>query len=192
MAKPRVTRVPSDTCVVTINGEVYHPHEGEWIDVIPAPQTVAERQAMVRLQIAGKKLRAASGDEDEQEQVDAFLEGDFGMALRIAAKRIVAWNWTDMRGEQLPQPDGNAAVLRELSDEELGWLIGACNGRPPEEEVEEEKKDSASSLTTSSATEPPPTLTSSSTAHSPTKRSSARLAAPLTSALATPNGRTTS
>jgi hypothetical protein len=171
VAKPQPKQIPSDTCAVRIGGETYYPHEGEWIEVLPSPNTLRETQAFVRFGIAARNLEATEGDDDQVDQTDKYLEQDFGVLLEIVAKRVIAWNWTDMRGRPLPQLDAKADLLRDLSDQEVYWLVLACRGEPPQVAEAAEKKDSATSPTTSSATEPLPIPTPSSMARSRTKAS---------------------
>lgn len=171
MAKPQPKQIPSDTCKVTIAGETYYPHEGEWIEVLPSPNTLREQQAFVRFSIAARNLAATEGDDDQVDHTGEYLERDFGTLLEVVARRVISWNWTDMRGRPLPQLDGKTDLLRDLSDQEVYWLVGACRGEAPEVIEAEEKKDSLTLPTTSSATEPTPIPTPSSTDRSRTKAS---------------------
>jgi len=144
MAKPQPIRIPSDNCIVTIDGVEYRPHENEWVEVLPG------------LKVGHQKLIAemnALRAEFETLEDDAEQDDESGLAARrrineLAAQyndkmidflrqRLVAWNWTDELGRPLPELDGTERPFELLSAEELGWLLAACRG-----DVETESKNS--------------------------------------------------
>lgn len=122
MSKPLPVRFPSDDFTVTVNGEVYHPHEGEWVELFP-DQTVQEILATTSLGKYGAKMRAAKGDEDEQFQVMSAMGEQYSIVCTQLAGRIMDWTWTDRRGEPLPKPDGTAGPISRLSDPEIAYLL---------------------------------------------------------------------
>ena len=115
------SRIPSDDCVVHIDrvvedGEIidegiaYHVHKGEWVELMPA-RTLAEVMALS----------------------DIAASASAGASLRTLcaelSKRVVAWDWTGMDSEPLPQPYHSPDVLEQLTDDEVMWLLGAVKGK---------------------------------------------------------------
>ena len=104
---PRV-RIPSNDFVVTdAAGEEYYPHAAEWVEVTP------------RITVGDiRRLRAMStlvGDE----LVDAMV----GEAVPILSRLVVAWSWTGMNEEALPQPHRNMEAFDCLDVDELNYLF---------------------------------------------------------------------
>lgn len=163
MAKPKPIRIPSDACEVPINGQTYHPHEGEWAEIMPGFLVRDQRMAVkvMRLQQAAK---ASKGDDDEQQQ-QVIIMGDVNAELCAAlAAKVLAWNWTDMRGQPIPL-DGTPEPFYALSALELLYLLSLTGA----ETAVEKKVGSKRSGTTSSATGPRPSPNGSSTARKPTR-----------------------
>ena len=116
------TKVASDDCdiyvgrviedgEITQEGTPYYVHEGEWVDLIPC-RSLAEVMALSDI---GASAQSGSG---------ALRE-----LCQVLSERIVAWNWTDMATEPLPQPHNTPAVLERLTDDELMWLLSAAQGK---------------------------------------------------------------
>lgn len=123
MSKPLPTRVPSDDCAVTIDGQVCRPHEGEWVE-LHRGRTVGEVAAINRLQALQAELTAGD-DPERQAEVAGELDDVFGELCELLARRLVAWSWTDLSGRPLAQPDGTAAQLTGLESAEVAWLVQA-------------------------------------------------------------------
>lgn len=166
MAKPPPIRIPSDDCRIVLDGQEFFPHEGEWVETL-AGMTVAEYKAINAMGNLAERLAQVKGDPDEEEKVNALIDGQFDQICDVLAARVVAWNWTDDAGRPLPQPNGTPAIFHRLRSHELNWLVRAAEGETPSQE----KKDSRRSPTTSSATPPPPTPLPSGTARSRTRAS---------------------
>lgn len=132
VAKPQAIEIKADSCVVTVNDVAYTPHEGESVWVIPG-LTVGAINALTVLTQTSVAIDSARGEPDEGQRVTAIMDGTLQGLCRALAPRIVRWNWTDMRGEPLPQPDGTAAPLMALESEELFWLLSAVKGETPEQ-----------------------------------------------------------
>ncbi len=111
-----IKRVPSDDCLLYPNktyevgedgaprelkdrGEGVVVHEGEWVEIVPM----------------ASMLQYLGLEEDSNEALDLVCEG--------MSKRLVRWNWTDIVGDEYPQPFRNPAALRALEDDELSYLI---------------------------------------------------------------------
>lgn len=129
MAKPQPLEVKSDDFTTIIDGVEYHPHEGESVWLFPGMPTGAMMAAtgLVSMQ---PQIEAAE-TQAEQARVMAKLDEGMTRLLRLMAPRIVRWNWTDLAGRPIPQPDGTPGPLELLTEEEIGWLIQACKGETP-------------------------------------------------------------
>ena len=138
--KPKIPaqKVLSDDCSISVgqvveDGEIvqqgvpHFVHKGEWVEILPV-MTVKEVMQISRLQNAG-----TDGSQLGQNLTDLCKE---------LARRVIAWNWTDLMGEPMEQPYNRPDVLEGLSSEELMWLMGATGGG---ESADARKKDSAES-----------------------------------------------
>lgn len=161
MSKPLPTVVPSDDYAVVVDGETFHPHEGESVTLFVG-LSVAALTAINRLMSLGTQLAAIEGEPDQLAQTTALLDTTYQQVCEMLAPRIVAWTWTDLAGRPLPQPDGTAGPLQALDASEVNWLIGALKG----ETAGARKNGSRPSPTTSSATRPQPSQTSRSVGRS--------------------------
>lgn len=132
MAKPKARRVPSDDCQVTIGGETYTPHEGEWVELLEG-QTVAEISAAREFLDLQSKFDALQGEDDENRKVTALLDNAFTRLCSALAQRITAWSWTDDAGRPLPPPDGSPEPIKNLRTEEVYYLLSCSKGEPPAE-----------------------------------------------------------
>ena len=126
--KPALVRVPADDCAVEVDGTTYHPHEGEWIELMPGIEA-GDLDALYEIQLAEVKLNAASGEPDEDQQTMAILRELVSNMREFLAGRIEAWNWSDMKSRPYPPLDGTVEPLRHLRVEELAWMIAAIRGR---------------------------------------------------------------
>lgn len=127
-----MSKVPQRTIVcddyeVVVDGQVYHPHEGETITVLPG-QTVAEMISAASLAALQPQLLAAQGEPDELQRLAPLAEEAMLTLADLIAPRLIAWTWTDMLGKPLPQPDGTRGPLVRLEAEELAYLITALKG----------------------------------------------------------------
>ena len=117
-------RVKSDDCIIHVgrrvegdqivdDGKAYSVHKGEWVEVIPI--------ITMRQYIEVNKLSGALGNADPKE-----LEQSLDRLCHDLANRLQNWNWTDLKGNALPQPD--ETVLKDLTEEELLYLVTVCQG----------------------------------------------------------------
>ncbi len=127
---------PSDDCLVYVgreveNGEVvaegvgYSVHKGETVHIIPM-QSVGEITARATL------LFQSQDADDGPRSTEVFER----LCARVS-KRIVSWDWTDMMGNPYEQPYGNPEVVKDLTNDELVWLIQ----RTTNQETPEERKN---------------------------------------------------
>lgn len=168
MTKPKVPTkvIHSDTCTVTIDGTEYAIHEGEWVEIIPIIE-VRETQAFSQLGQFQIELEAAR-DDATQGQIADIMNRHYDVICEGIASKVVAWNWTNMLGVPLPQPDGSTELFKRLTADELYWLFAAIRRQ---EAPESRKNDSAATLTSSSDSVPAPTPMKSSSGRNRTKAS---------------------
>ncbi len=129
MAKPRPRRGGSADCVIIVDGEAYHPHEDEWIEVLSGV-SVGELQATEHIRRLGVEIQALQGEPDEQERLMALLDPHYEELTTRLAERITAWSWTDDLGRPLGDPT-DPATLKKLRPEELYYLVMATQGQTP-------------------------------------------------------------
>lgn len=129
MAKPVPVEVKSDDCTVTVNGVAYTPHEGESVWLFQG-QSVGEMRALGRLMGLQTVIDGAKGEKGQEAAMAVLRAVDeaFDDICAMLAPRVVSWNWTDLRGDPLPQPDGSPDGLARLESEELFWLLQAARG----------------------------------------------------------------
>ena len=97
--KPKIptVKVESDECAINIgqvieDGEIVEPgtphyvHENEWVEILPV---ITVREVM---QIS--RLQNSAGD-------SSALGENLSDLCRQLSKRVIAWNWTDLRGEEM-------------------------------------------------------------------------------------------
>ena len=132
MAKPIARRIPSDDCTKTVDGTEYAVHEGERVELVGG-LTIAELRARQHLLELSPKVAALQGEDNAAQETIRLLEESYTKVLDSLARRLVAWNWTDDRGEPLPAPDGTSTPLEGLSPEELLYLLTATGGEAPAE-----------------------------------------------------------
>ena len=136
--KPKIPtlKIESDDCAVNIgqviedgeiidSGTAHYVHKGEWVEIIPV-MTVKEVTELSNLQVAS--------------DTPGSLGQSMAKLCTELSKRVVAWNWTNMMGEEMEQPYKNPSIIEELTSDELMWLINATSGG---ESTEDRKKDSA-------------------------------------------------
>ena len=142
--KPKIptVKVESDECAINIgqvieDGEIVEPgtphyvHENEWVEILPV---ITVREVM---QIS--RLQNSAGD-------SSALGENLSDLCRQLSKRVIAWNWTDLMGEEMEQPYNRPDVLERLASEELMWLLSAAS---QQESADERKKASEKSENTS-------------------------------------------
>ena len=173
MAKVPSIRIPSDDFVMEVRGKTYRPHEGEWVELIPVT-TAGDARAITIISQLQSDIEAAQGDADAIMEVSRIGTEQLYILAASLANRITAWSWTDLRGQPLPQPDGDPELFMGLATLELNYLLslnaesalGKLNGSPDSASTSSGTKSSRSARTASRNT---PTPLRSSTDHSHTK-----------------------
>ena len=126
-------RVASDDCGVTVGGHEYHPHVGEWIEIIPG-LTVREVGVMRKMRVVQTQMAAIEGDDDEAEERVVIISGSLDEVIGLLQKRVVRWNWTDATGAKYPQPADNPDVFMDLHTHEVYYLGSVVMGEAPDAE----------------------------------------------------------
>lgn len=103
MAKPPLRTVSLDTYAIVIDGETYHPHEGESVQVYP---TLSAHERNVLTSLARDRSTTA---------------GWYGGAMSVLSGVLVSWNVTDREGKVLPAPDSGS--LSRLDATLIDWLF---------------------------------------------------------------------
>ena len=124
--KPPLQRLPSDDCELTFDEVDYHPHEGEWVEIVPPGLTLGDVSRLRGIHELSAKLEAL-GETDDAATERAILTGETYRAIAPAlCDRIAAWNWTDPRGEPYPQPTTD--VMARLDVREVIYLHNLTQG----------------------------------------------------------------
>lgn len=158
MAKPEPETVLSDDCAVGYGDDTIYPHAGEWVKVfVHVDATQAALGARIQRRVVD--MRAIADEAGKEGERLLMLDAMMSDLRAFIARNLVTWNWTDLAGRALPQPDGTEEPLIALSEDELGWLMRAIQGQT----ATQRKNGSRPSVTTSSDTESARTTTKSST-----------------------------
>ena len=161
LTRPPAVTVPSDDYEIEVDGETYHPHRGEQVEVLIGATVgdFAHQRSLDELRV---KLDAIGGEAEEDEDAElqrliaervertVLIDDSYGQTVEFVRDRIVAWTWTDRRGKALPQPADDPTVLNRLSLDEMFYLVAVIRG----ETGGQAKNASRPSPTSSSATEP--------------------------------------
>ncbi len=132
MAKPLPRVIKTDDCVVTVNGEKYTPHEGEQISIRPT-MPVGDLEKLTEFYTLASDMQ--SGEVVDAQDNLKRVAHLFDDATSILSRHIIDWTWTDDQGEPLPHPYKNPAAIKELSSEEVFYLLNlAMNGEAKVEE----------------------------------------------------------
>lgn len=100
--------------------------QGSWIKV--RTLTVSENNRFIEMTLASQRL--AAQDNPSAEELSKTEH-----ALRsVICGALIAWNWVNDDGEDLPAPHNNPALLDDLTQAEVRFLMDAVRG------VEREKK----------------------------------------------------
>ncbi len=110
-------KVPSDSCVVTIDNQECPLHKGESVWIIPV-QSMRHYAALMRI----RNLVADTSD-----------SASVGDLCAEIAERIVDWDWTGLDSKKLPKPYQNGRLIESLTSEEVAWLIDVIQGESKEE-----------------------------------------------------------
>ena len=97
-----------DFVITEENGTEHYPHAGEWI--------------RFRSELPWAAIRIVPDEMTTREYYEAMI--------RVLARQILDWNWTDDRERSLPKPaDGQEEfeqALWDLTSEERGYLYTHC------------------------------------------------------------------
>lgn len=135
MGKIPAIRIKSDDCAVYVGrkivggkvtepGTPYFVHKDEWVEIIPA-STVGEYiayAAIVKSASELPKVGDAAGNA-KTIAVGVSTHDSFELIVQKLAARVIDWNWTDLEGQPMPKPHNNPAAIRELTVDEILWLL---------------------------------------------------------------------
>lgn len=112
-------RVPSDDYSVALDGTMFFPHEGEWIEIQP----LQNLGRLMRLSDAWGRLSDREGNPTQ-----AFED-----ICTELSQVIVGWNWTDNAGQPMPQPHNRPDVIKAVDSMELVYLYAKARNFELEE-----------------------------------------------------------
>ncbi len=108
-------------CKVTVNGVDYFPHEGEAISVRPVMPVAELEKLMAFYEMANNQ-----GETEDSMQKLKDANSIFDEACTILSTHILGWNWTNNEGEALPTPNKNPEGIKQLSAEEIFYLLNTA------------------------------------------------------------------
>lgn len=125
LIKPPVKteRVSLDDFEVEVDGESYHPHLNEWVDVLPV-RRLSELKNLMEL----ANFQATDEDGKPLSIIDPLLMKQYDGLCRYLSDSIRKWNLTDDEGEDYPQPYRRPDVIATLSVEEINYLVSKLIG----------------------------------------------------------------
>jgi hypothetical protein len=88
------------------------------------------------------KVRSLTVGENNQ-FVRAFQSAQSVYAIEpfdmVALAALLEWNWVDSEGEYLPSPHNNPALMDQLTQEEMSFLMECVRNGPPEKKSSKKK-----------------------------------------------------
>ncbi len=126
---------------VAVQGTAYNVHKGEKVAVLPLRNM---RQTLDIMAFMGHAANQP-GDLESMGAWSLSLDDKLEDLLETVANHVVAWTWTGMAGEPLPQPYKRPDVLRALETDEFRYLFLLLQENNPEAR----KNGSGPSATTS-------------------------------------------
>lgn len=135
MAKKKPNKIPprrvyADDLTIIQDGEEYHPHAGEWVDV-RGSTSLASMRLITRVQ----HLQGMGSEDMTAEDIQELDEAIVSLTQYVSGL-IAGWNWTDDEGNKYPSPP-TAEIIEHLRVEEMWWLMSATR----EDRTEEQAKN---------------------------------------------------
>ena len=97
---------------------------------------VVRKLGYAQRQTANRMMAEACGGTLPQKIEDAdiaitseFLAGNDAFTRELLMANVVAWNWVDDAGQPLPLPSADPAVIEDLTEEEVTFLVEGDPGR---------------------------------------------------------------
>ena len=115
-------RVASDGFTLTVNGQEYHPHKGEWVKL---KQAMSGEDMRVLCEFYGVMSQGMSPE------TALALSGLLTDVWKSLAGTVLDWNWRGPDGEYYAKP--SLESIKGLMIEEIFWLVGALYTKPTEE-----------------------------------------------------------
>jgi len=102
-------RVETDDFEMLDGEQVYHPHEGEWVEF--------------RRKIAPADIKVMADFSTSDAPGLRETVQNFDLICKLLARVVIDWNWTGPDGEAYAKPHNDPKAFEELSDDELGYLM---------------------------------------------------------------------
>lgn len=104
------------------DGETYHPHLDEWIEVLPIRRLSELRNVM--------EMATFASQEGTTDLVlsDPRVMNQYSRLTRYLSDVIFNWNFTDEDGNVLPRPYRQPEVIENLSFDEINYLTSKLIG----------------------------------------------------------------
>lgn len=113
--KALTRRVASDDMKMTVEGEDYYPHSGEYVVML---QKLSAAGMITVLEISSLQGQDMTDPEVAQRHAEVFRD-----ACALLADVVMEWDWKGMDGKPYPQPRGKPRVIASLHLDEFTWLI---------------------------------------------------------------------
>lgn len=114
--KPPLKPVDSNSYEVEIDGEIYHPHEGETV-------TFRSKGSVEAMMLMSDIVAMSSDDENPTRIFEELKEnGIFYKLIEYLARNITSWTWTDQEGVPYENPP-SFDTLKTLDFTEIYWLM---------------------------------------------------------------------
>lgn len=131
-----MVRVDCSDYQVEVDGEVYHPHEGEWVEVrrMPGIGAILMAQRLASLEETWERI-------GQDESATRRAAEDLEFIAGAVARAIPRWSWTD--DDENPYPvNPTKEVIESLEIPETIYLAGVVfRGGRPLDQVDEEEAD---------------------------------------------------
>lgn len=114
----KAEKISLDDFTTEVDGQEYHPHEGEYVEVIPIRQLSSLKNLMRLAQFNAEEFNL--GDPKILDQYDGLT--------KYLSDVIFDWNLTDDGGDNLPRPFKNPEIIEKLSLEEINYLVAKLIG----------------------------------------------------------------
>lgn len=125
--KPPDREIPLDDYALSVNGETYHPHEGEaiWLAPLDSVEMALETGRLTRFKV---QLEAVQGDKDAELAAVGIMRDLLDDVAAFLGQHATRWTVTDARGEPCPQPDGTPEAAMKLGKGLLLFVFGVVAG----------------------------------------------------------------
>jgi len=117
----KAERISLDDFEVEVDGETYHPHLGEWIEIIPI-RRLSELKNLMEL----ASYQPLEGETPSF--TDPRLMKQYDGICNYLCATIYRWNMTDEEGTEYPQPYHQQRAIELLPLEEINYITAKIIG----------------------------------------------------------------